>query len=304
MKLRPALIASVIGIYALSIAASIYVGVRLAGHLPALLSSGGSPYFQIWNRGDRYSELGNYGAAIREYDKMIAMRPNKVEGYTYRAIAEYHAGLYDRSIQDDTTGIALLNRREGILEQGAPAGMTYQDQLESVPNSQARLYRNRGAVYAKLGDITQATRDFKQAIALEPDEPAYYGALSSLYRRTQQYGLDASNWKDATVNVPDSAYCWTYYGRAQYQLGNISEAVLASLRAMHLDPKLAAPKFNLALCYAVRDQWDLAEPIYREAIALGDSRAQANAVKMVRNGREAHPNSQALRKAEALLGSP
>ena len=301
MKLRPALIASVIGIYVLSIVASGYVGVRLVGRLPSLLPSGGTPYYRHWTRGDNAVSRGDYFDAIHEYDKMVALRPNKVEGYTYRAIAEYRAGLYNQAIQDNTTGIQLLTQRRGIEEQGVPQGMSYQDQLESVPDSQARLYHNRAVVYSKLEDIPRATRDFKQAIALKPDSPAYYGALSSLYQHTRQYGLNAANWRNALAILPDNSYCWANFGWAQYQLGNLSEAIDASLRAIRLNPKAVTARYNLALCYAVRDQWARAEPVYREAMALRAPAEQPAALKGVRDALKAHPNSQSLRKSEALL---
>ncbi|MEO7719359.1 MAG: tetratricopeptide repeat protein [Capsulimonas sp.] len=304
MKSRPLLIGAVVGIFVLSVIAVGYVGSHLTGKPDRLLT--GVQYNRTWSEGQNYSRNGNYLAAIREYDKMVALRPNKVDGYTYRAIAEAQAGLYDRAVEDNTTGIELLTQRQGIEEQGNAAdvlGMPYQDKLATVSEVQARLYHNRGYVYARRGEFERAVRDFKQAVALKPDAPVYHSSLSDLYQHMGQYGQDVENWKIATVSAPGDPASWTNYGWSLYCLGNLPEAMEANRHAAQMSVVSATARYNLGLLYSVEDQWAQAEPLYREALAINNTDKRERALGRVRDAMRMHPRSQALRKAEALLSA-
>ena len=66
---------------------------------------------------DAYSR-GDYVGAIVEYEKMIAMRPNKIDGYMHRARSYYQMRMYSKSAADDTQAIAVLSTPEGLDELG------------------------------------------------------------------------------------------------------------------------------------------------------------------------------------------
>ncbi|BDI29965.1 hypothetical protein CCAX7_20160 [Capsulimonas corticalis] len=369
MNTRPALIASVIGIVAISMAATAYVGVRALSWLTSSSALGGVGYYGINSVANNYATQGNYPAAIAEYDKMIAMRPNKQDGYMLRAMAEFRAHQFKPAIRDNTTALNLLTTRAGIEEVGFNPNASYQQKLNCVPEAQASLYynravvydnlndlphaiadytadlaihphdadahqnrawaclktkqydlgisdcaaniarhpkrvvdySNRGQLYAAKGDTSHAIADFNTAIALKPTDPQYYELLSQVYMKTRQYAKDEANWKMATEVMPQNSLSWGNYGWAQYQAGHLPASIASSQHAVQIDPSATFAKANIALCYAIANQWDQAAPIYRDVIGRHDKSAVTGALGDVRDALKTHPASPSLRKAAALL---
>ena len=375
MNTRPIMIASIIGIFVLSVAATLYLGVRAVSKISSgaglLGLFGGGGYYGVNSVANSRAQQGDAAGAIAEYDKMVAMRPNKVDGYLLRAMEEFRIREFRRSIQDDTTALNLLQTRAGIMELGFNPNASYQQKLKDVPMEQASLYYNRaiaydslhdlthavadytadlairphesdarenraiaylglkqyaagiadcsysigrhpersanydtrGQIYAAQGDVAHAEQDFNKAIQMTPDDLTLYRPLSLLYEKNKQFARNTALWKSATEALPDRSLSWGGYGWALYESGDFADSIANSQKAIQMDPGAGYAKCNLALCYVVTDRWDQAEPIYSEVIRQRDGRALPGALADVRDALKTHPNSQALRKAEALLSA-
>ena len=57
------------------------------------------------NRGVAKAELGQYEAAIADYDEAIRLKPDHVEAYINRGIAKTVLGLKDEARKDFETGL-------------------------------------------------------------------------------------------------------------------------------------------------------------------------------------------------------
>lgn len=137
-----------------------------------------------------YVELeirGDIPAAIKEYRKVIELRPN---------LAEAHSNL------------AVALKKQGDLD-GAAASLN--KALELKPDNVGAL-TTRGSVFAELGKWPEARRDFAQALKLNPaDEGALYG-LSQALREAKEYGAAQSTLSDLISRSGNFVY-WLEWGR-------------------------------------------------------------------------------------------
>ena len=90
------------------------------------------------NRGNVYTELGEYKRAIEDYDKAIELNPNLAQPYFNRGNAYAKLGEYERAIED------------------------YNKAIKLNPDD-AEAYINRGLVYAILGEHDRAREDILRA---------------------------------------------------------------------------------------------------------------------------------------------
>ena len=112
-----------------------------------------------------YVELeirGDVAAAIKEYRKVIELRPDSPEAHSNLAVAQKKQGELDAAV-------VSLNKA-----------------LELKPDSVGAL-TTRGRIFAELGKWTEARRDFEQALKINPrDDGALYG-LSQALREAKEY---------------------------------------------------------------------------------------------------------------------
>lgn len=137
-----------------------------------------------------YVELevrGDAGAAIREYTKVIELRPDLPEAYSNLAVAQKKQGELDQAI-------ANLNK---ALERKA---------------DYAAAITTRGGIYAEQGKWSEARRDFEQALKLNPkDDGALYGLAQAL-RESKDYAGAQQALSELISRSPNFVY-WLEWGR-------------------------------------------------------------------------------------------
>ena len=112
------------------------------------------------NRGFTYFMAKNYSQAITDYNRAIALDPNKAQNYIYRS-------LYWRQFaKDNNRGLADLNKA-----------------IEVEPNN-AHAYMNRASFYElDLKDYNAAIADYTRAIELGEHEKSFKPLLPWTYRK-------------------------------------------------------------------------------------------------------------------------
>lgn len=137
-----------------------------------------------------YVELevrGDIPAALKEYRKVIELRPN---------LAEAHSNL------------AVALKKQGDLD---GAAVSLNKALELKPDNVGAL-TTRGSIFSELGKWQEARRDFEQALKLNPaDEGALYG-LSQALREAKEYGAAQSALSDLISRSGNFVY-WLEWGR-------------------------------------------------------------------------------------------
>lgn len=106
------------------------------------------------NRGIAYHALQRADAAIGDYTRAIALKPDLAEAYYNRANAYGEKQLYDKAIADYSAAIRL-----------APDAPTYV---------------NRAWTYEKMGRAELAIADYRVALALDPHDDHAIAALERL----------------------------------------------------------------------------------------------------------------------------
>jgi tetratricopeptide (TPR) repeat protein len=137
-----------------------------------------------------YVELevrGDIPAAIKEYRKVIELRPDSADAHSNLAVAQKKQGELDAAV-------ISLNRA-----------------LELKPDNVGAL-TTRGSTLAELGKWSAARRDFEQALKLNPrDDGALYG-LSQALREAREYGGAQSALSELISRSGNFIY-WLEWGR-------------------------------------------------------------------------------------------
>ena len=144
-------------------------------------SSDAETYYKL---GCANYKLGQYTAAIANFDMAIRLKPDYDNAYVARgaakgALAQYAATIadYDAAIQlksDDAYAYYFRGLMKGILQQFNAAIVDYDAAIQLKPDY-AKVYYERGKTKTGLGQHTAAIADYDIAIQLKPDyAEAYY----------------------------------------------------------------------------------------------------------------------------------
>ena len=114
----------------------------IAEHLLAGLNPADADAY--YNRGDAYSEIGEYEKAVADYNKAIQVDPNDADAYYNRGCTYGEMGEYDKAIAD------------------------FNKAIELAPND-ADAYYNRGCAYSEKGEAPEAVNDLEKCIGLSTD---------------------------------------------------------------------------------------------------------------------------------------
>jgi Tfp pilus assembly protein PilF len=130
---------------------------------------------------------GDFEAAVKEYSKVVALRPDLPEAYNNLGVAQ---------------------KRKGDLTKAAES---FDKALELKPDYVAAI-SNRGWVLAEQDQWTLARREFERALAISPsDDGALYG-LSQALREAKDYAGAQNTLGRLIARSPNFVY-WLEWGR-------------------------------------------------------------------------------------------
>jgi tetratricopeptide (TPR) repeat protein len=148
------------------------------------------------NRGNAYSDLGQYQNAIEDYNKAIRLQPDYAKAYSNRGLAYADLGQYQSAIKD------------------------YDEAIRLQPDL-AEAYNNRGIVYYDLGQYKRAIEDYSKAIRLQPDyAKAYYNRGLAYSKHLDEYQLAIEDYNKAIRLDPNYAQAYNDRGAAYILQGN------------------------------------------------------------------------------------
>jgi tetratricopeptide (TPR) repeat protein len=125
-------------------------------------------------RGQIYLILKDFKQAIRDFSKIIKLKPDDIYGYKYRGDAYLAKGDYLKAIQDFTTAIRLDMNYPGIYCSRGEARYHIQDFTGAIEDytegikqeSDGYAYSNRGRAYCAINQKKLANEDFIEAARL------------------------------------------------------------------------------------------------------------------------------------------
>jgi tetratricopeptide (TPR) repeat protein len=173
-----------------------------------------APYFAYHDRGRALAALGRHQEALADYERAVALRPDRGSTRNRMGTSLYHLGRLDDALAASGEAIRLEPGR-------------------------ADFHFDRGAVHLNRGEFDEAIADFSRAIELDPDAHYYFSrGMAHLRRGDPERALADLN--EALERSPADARAW--YGRGYVHFTNrrCDQGEADFARAVELDGSLAA----------------------------------------------------------------
>jgi lipoprotein NlpI len=147
-----------------------------------------------FDRGVAFSDLGDHGQAISDYDQAIDLLPEQAAFYNNRGNSFHQIGDNESAVLDYNEALSL-DRRDPFV------------------------YYNRGSALTDLGATSQAIQDFNFALSLDPDLAIVYRGRGRTLRIVGSFesalaDLDYSRILDPNMDIAlNRAYVLLYLDR-------------------------------------------------------------------------------------------
>lgn len=176
-------------------------------------------------RGGQYLLTNQYDAAIADFDRAIALRPDLAPAYSNRGIAYMFKGQHEKSVADHNEAIRLM------------------------PDL-ASNYVNRAAVYAAMGRAELALGDYQNAIRLGPKyDSGLFGPRVMYMKRRKSDSPPDVNSEEGVENEMNLSMAYNGVCYELAFLGRANEALPNCEKALQLNPDSAAILDSRAYAY-------------------------------------------------------
>jgi Tfp pilus assembly protein PilF len=196
---------------------------------------------------------GNYPAAVKAYERGLAVEPDNVEllnalgfslfqqGRSKEAVVALEKALaIDPKHAKAHNNLALAAIDSGELE---VAEAHYRESLAIKP--QPAIYNDLGFVLERQGLPDEAAEAYRNALKLDPRSAAAHYNLGSSLARSGKFAEAESHLRKALKTSPNSQ-TYTGLGIVLWQLGRTDEAITNLQAAVEADPKNAMARQKLA----------------------------------------------------------
>jgi tetratricopeptide (TPR) repeat protein len=211
--------------------------------------------------GDMWMRRSKFDRAVREFDALVALRPNDPAGYGGRAGAHAARGDLDAAAADCTTAIRLdpggpgYSLRAGIrVRQDRPDdALADLDAHVQIHPDDPAAHLNRSLLLKQRGDLRAALAAVTAAHALAPDHPILCNSLAWFLATCTEGALrdgaravalarracEATEWK-SPMCIDTLAACYA-------DTGAFDEAVRWQTKAVEMEPGNEGRRERLAL---------------------------------------------------------
>lgn len=163
------------------------------------------------NRANYYRDKKMYKEALADYNTTISMKDFQPQAYNSRARL-----FFELAKGRDTLLLALND---------------YNKAIEYEPKD-GEFRINRGATYARLGDVENAITDMTEGLKLKPDHAVGYMNRSIMYHNLGKVDLALADIESYLKLVPYNGDLWYEKGRALRLLNRNEEAISAYSEAL------------------------------------------------------------------------
>jgi len=163
------------------------------------------------NRANYYRDNKMYKEAIADYNTTISMKDQQPQAYNSRARL-----YFDLARGRDSLMLALND---------------YNKAIEYDPKD-GEFRVNRGATYARLGNIEKAIEDLNEGLKLKPDHAVGYLNRSIMFHNLGKVDLALKDIESYLKLNPYNGDLWYEKGRALRLLGRSEEAIPAYTEAL------------------------------------------------------------------------
>ena len=218
-----------------------------------------------YNKGRAKHNLGQYEAAIVDYNAAIRLKPDFLLAYNNRGLAKYYLSQYDAAIADYDTAIQLEPKFAGAYSNRGLAKYYLGQYNAAIADCDkaiwfepelAEAFHNRGFAKVELGQYNSAIADYDNAIQLEPDDAKTYYNRGLVKAKLNQYDAAITDYDTAVRLEPKDAKVYYNRGNAKVKLGQHDEAIIDYDTAIRLKPDYIEAHNNRGMAKYDTGQYD------------------------------------------------
>lgn len=220
----------------------------------------------IYKQADPWERQGQWGAAVRHYQRAVELAPQEDFYYLYlgRALLEYANNTADATEQD-----AILRETERVLLMAQVLSPLNTDHSANL----ARMYRRWAGLPAGQDQRAQllelSSRYYQSATTLSPNNPILWNEWATLHLyelRDEEGFLQRINH---SLEVDDGfEQTWLILGDYRAQKGDLAGATEAYRRALDIMPRMPQVWNALARVYLQQGQNDAAVEALTRSLEL------------------------------------
>ncbi len=195
------------------------------------------------NRGWSHIYLGNYTAALADFNEAVKVDAGYTDAYYGRGVAYRRSGNYAAAIADQTKVIKI------------------------DPNY-AGAYYSRALAYDAQGKYDLAIADYTKVIEIDPNYNSAYFNRGSAYGTIGEYDKSVADFSIVIEREPQNQYAYFGRGYTYGALGKYDLAIADYTEAIRIDLKYKEAYFSRAAAYGAQGKHDLAIADYTQAIAI------------------------------------
>lgn len=163
------------------------------------------------NRANYYRDQKMYKAALADYAAALKLKDQQPQTYNSRARL-----YFDVAKDRDTLLLALADYNKAI----------------EYKSDDGEFFVNRGATYARLGELDKALDDMTRGLELKPDHAVGYLNRSIMYQQIGKLDLALNDIKSYLELNPGNGDLWYEKGNVLNKLGRHEEAIAAFNEAL------------------------------------------------------------------------
>lgn len=226
--------------------------VRLFGkHYTVSWPTGDSAeYERLMERGLAHMELGEYSDAQSLFRHALMLDKNRAEGWLSMARARLRLWQYNEALTAAEEGLQrAVSRNEfgqlygvcgeiyAAMLMPDKARQSYDKGLSYTPNA-PRLWRERGVLFHRMGELREARQCLERAIEFDKLDSLAWRILGDILRDEDRPKKAHQAYAESLKLDPRSAVAWARYGICQLKLSRVKESLRSFEMALKLDPDL------------------------------------------------------------------
>ncbi|HET8709746.1 MAG TPA: tetratricopeptide repeat protein, partial [Spongiibacteraceae bacterium] len=223
-----------------------------------------------------HHQAGRLAEASAIYQSILQIEPSNADALHLSGLIAQQTGQLDIAVELISLAIAIkpaapMYYNLGLVRQMrgelAAAADNYRQALALNPDD-ARAHGNLGAVQQLQGNLDAAISCYRKAIALNPNDAAALGNLGVALERLGDTAGAVKNYRRALTLNPNDVVTLNNLGNALREQEHLAEAVDCLQKALALKPDYAEAHNNLGNALQDQGNLDAAVASFHTALAL------------------------------------